>query len=407
MLLATVADVFRYGASVWLLVAAFTLMGFLAIFVYLPVFFKLQVNNIYDYLEKRFDRKTRILAVLFYILSEILMFPVFAYTPSLTIATGKKLVKTFCCNNGSMVSASGVNVSLVAFILCVICIFYTSVGGFRTVVWTDFLQFGVIMAALVCIYVTGLGSSGGFISVWNTALSGDRLQIFNFRVDPTARDSFWGYLLGSGAVSTAVVIVHQTGAQKFLTLSKYTDCRWSVVHTVVSMSLVHTCCIFIGLLVYAKYKDCDPLTGHLVLKHDQIFPYFVTEVGSNFPGLVGLFIAAICSASLRYFLVCNRYNSKICYSSMSSNLNALAGVLYKDIACFVLKKQSTDFNNSGSGILKVIVLVVGALCTCLVFVVERLGEVLSISLMVTGLTQGPVLGVFTLGILFPKANSKV
>ena len=92
---------------------------------------------------------------------------------------------------------------------------------------------------------------------------------------------------------------------------------------------------------------------------------------------------------------------------MSSNLNALAGVLYKDVVCFILKKQPSDFHNSGSGILKVTVLVVGALCTCLVFAVERLGEVFSINFLISGLTQGPLLGIFTLGILFPKANSKV
>ena len=90
---------------------------------------------------------------------------------------------------------------------------------------------------------------------------------------------------------------------------------------------------------------------------------------------------------------------------MSSNLNALSGVIYKDIVYFFLKKNLSD--KSGSGTLKVIVLVVGTLCTCLVFTIGLLGEIISISLLVSALTQGPLLGLFTLGILFPKANSKV
>ena len=90
---------------------------------------------------------------------------------------------------------------------------------------------------------------------------------------------------------------------------------------------------------------------------------------------------------------------------MSSNLNALSGVIYKDVLYFFFKKELSD--KSGSGNLKVIVFVVGTLCTCLVFTIGLLGEIFSISLLVIGLTQGPLLGLFTLGILFPKANAKV
>ena len=90
---------------------------------------------------------------------------------------------------------------------------------------------------------------------------------------------------------------------------------------------------------------------------------------------------------------------------MSSNLNALSGVIYKDILYLFFKKKPSD--KSSSGILKVIVLVVGTLCTCLVFTIGLLGEILPISVLIVGFTQGPLLGLFTLGILFPKANSKV
>ncbi|XP_063915710.1 sodium-coupled monocarboxylate transporter 2-like [Zophobas morio] len=155
------------------------------------------------------------------------------------------------------------------------------------------------------------------------------------------------------------------------------------------MSVIHTLCVFVGLVVFVKYKYCDPLTSHMISKHDQIFPYFVTEIGASVPGISGLFIAAICSGSL---------------SSMSANLNALSGVIYKDIVYFFLKKKLSD--KSGSGILKVIVLAVGTLSTGLVFTIGLLGEIISVSILVASLSLGPLLGLFTLGVLFPKANSK-
>ncbi|XP_063917021.1 sodium-coupled monocarboxylate transporter 2-like isoform X2 [Zophobas morio] len=370
LLIGTVADVYRYGSSIWLYVGAFVVMGLLATFVYLPVFFKLQVANIYEYLEKRFDKKIKLFALILYLLCEIFMFPIMAYTPSLSFAT-----------------ASGLNPSLCAFLLCVICVFYTSIGGLKTVVWTDFLQFGIITISLITLYIIGLQTTGGFLSTWNTAANGQRLDMFNFQLDLTARDSFWGYVIGGGLTSTALVIVHQTGLQKFLSLSTYKDCVWSVVHTVICMTLVHTFCVFIGLVAYSKYNDCDPLTSHLMSKHDQLLPYFVTEIGGSLPGVPGLFIATICSASL---------------SSMSSNLNALSGVIYKDVVCEFLKKKPSD--KKATNILKLIVLVIGLLCSCLVFAMEGFGEVLSMSSVIWGITQGPILGVFTLGVLFPKAN---
>ena len=132
----------------------------------------------------------------------------------------------------------------------------------------------------------------------------------SFDIDPTVRDSFWGYLIGFGSSFTAYVAMRQTGTQKFLTLGKSTDLKWSVLCTVISLSVVQTLCVFVGLVVYAKYKDCDPLTSHKISKHDQIFPYFVTEIGASVPGISGLFIAAICSGSLSYIFTFNR-----CYTN--------------------------------------------------------------------------------------------
>lgn len=72
--------------------------------------------------------------------------------------------------------------------------------------------------------------------------------------------------------------------------------------------------------------------------------------------------------------------------------------------CLFLKEKP---EKQSSNSLKIIVFVVGLLCTCLVFAVERMGEIISITLTIVGLTQGPLLGIFTLGVLFPTANHHV
>ena len=89
---------------------------------------------------------------------------------------------------------------------------------------------------------------------------------------------------------------------------------------------------------------------------------------------------------------------------MSSNLNALAAVIYKELVCKFLQDKS---ETRSTFVLKIIVLLMGIVGTCLVFVLERLGEILSVMSLVFGIAQGPLLGLFSLGMLVPRANSKV
>lgn len=56
---------------------------------------------------------------------------------------------------------------------------------------------------------------------------------------------------------------------------------------------------FSGLIMYAKYKDCDPLTAGYIQKADQILPYYVLDIAGDIPGLSGLFLSGLLSTALR------------------------------------------------------------------------------------------------------------
>lgn len=85
---------------------------------------------------------------------------------------------------------------------------------------------------------------------------------------------------------------------------------FSIGHILIKLFSVYN-----GLLIYGRYETCDPVIDRTVSKADQIFPYFVMDVGRAIPGLPGLFVAGVFSAAL---------------SSMSSCLNTLSGTLYSD-----------------------------------------------------------------------------
>lgn len=62
---------------------------------------------------------------------------------------------------------------------------------------------------------------------------------------------------------------------------------------------------------------------------------------------------------------------------------------------------------TASNCMKIIVVVIGSICTAMVFIVEKMGGIVQLSYSLGGITSGPILGLFTLGMLCPKANSKV
>ncbi|KAJ3663252.1 hypothetical protein Zmor_007555 [Zophobas morio] len=371
-LLALPADVYRYGAGYWLGGISMAILCVITVYVYLPVFYNLELISTYEYLERRFDNKARQFASFLYALGVFLYLPIVVYIPALAFS-----------------AATGVNVHFITPLVCSVCIFYTTIGGLKAVVWTDTLQFTVTVGAIATVFMLGVKSAGGFTFVWNKAIEGHRLDIFDFDLDPTKRDTFWIVIIGLTFHWLAQISVHQSCVQKFLSVPTLKDSMMSVVYYTVGMTVMKTASVLTGFVMYTKYSACDPFTTKQVTRNDQLLPYYVLDVAKNIPGLSGLFIAGVFSAAL---------------STLSANLNCLAGTIYEDFVSKIVTKNISP--KTSSNILKVIVILTGILCTALVFAIEHMGGLLTLSISFHAVTQGPMLAMFTLGMLFPKANSK-
>jgi sodium-coupled monocarboxylate transporter 8/12 len=121
----------------------------------------LQVTSTYEYLERRFDSTNRVFASFLFTLGLFLYLPIIIYLPALAFST-----------------ATGLNIHYITPVVCGVCIFYTTLGGLKAVVWTDTLQFTITTGALFVVTVIGIRSAGGVGAIWNKALEGDRLDIF-------------------------------------------------------------------------------------------------------------------------------------------------------------------------------------------------------------------------------------
>ncbi|MEJ1278539.1 solute carrier family 5 (sodium/glucose cotransporter) member 12 [Cricetulus griseus] len=119
-----------------------------------------------------------------------------------------------------------------------------------------------------------------------------------------------------------------------------------------------------------------------------LMPYFVMEIFATMPGLPGLFVACAFSGTL---------------STVAASINALATVTFEDFvkSCFphLSDKKSTWIS-------KGLCLLFGILCTSMAVVASFMGSVVQAALSILGMCGGPMLGLFTLGIVFPFVNWK-
>lgn len=72
-----------------------------------------------------------------------------------------------------------------------------------------------------------------------------------------------------------------------------------IVYYCVGMATIKIVSVALGLVLGAKYANCDPFVTKQIQRNDQMLPFYVLDVAKDIPGLSGLFIAGILTASLR------------------------------------------------------------------------------------------------------------
>ncbi|KAF2886192.1 hypothetical protein ILUMI_19981, partial [Ignelater luminosus] len=198
-LLAVPAEIYYYGTLYMFISVAAIVMCLAVNFIFLPVFWKLQLTTIFEYLEIRFAKSIRILASFLFTIANLLLLPLIIYGPSLAFN-----------------QVTGFNLHIIAVGMSLLCIFYTTIGGLKAVVWTDTLQLSITLCTLAFVFIMGTISVGGFGSILQKAELGDRIEFFKLNADPTIRNTFWTVLIGSAFVWTALVGINPAMAQRLI-----------------------------------------------------------------------------------------------------------------------------------------------------------------------------------------------
>jgi len=368
-------EIYVYGTHFALILFSFPLQIYLATTFYLPVFYKLGIMTSYQYLELRFHRVLRIAAALAFTFQMTLYTGLCVYAPALAISQFTNL-----------------SLHLSTAIILISCIIYTVLGGLKAVIWTDIFQCFIMACSLLPILVTGTYRVGGVSLAFERAFDSGRIHMFNFELDPRTRHTVWSILIGGTINGLSVYGCNQVGVQRYMATSSLGVIKRAMWIQAGITLLIIIMCVYIGLLCYAFYFNCDPISTNQVDKPDQLLLLFMLQILGEVKCLPGLLVAGLFSASL---------------SSVSSSLTAITSVVLTDI----LKLIPCDTLQRHIGKREVLVsrcitTSIGVLSSGCVIIVSFIPGVLQAALSIFGLIGGPLLGMFSMAMFLPFTSTR-
>ena len=250
-----------------------------------------------------------------------------------------------------------------------------------------------MFVAIFLVIISGLIHAGGFSNILKAASEGGRLEFFNFSPDPTVRHSWFTLIIGGMFTYLSLYAVNQVQVQRLMTVKSLEAAQKALWWNWPILSALSLTTSFSGLVIYYFYQHCDPLLSKRITSRDQNMAIYVMDALGHIPGVAGLFVSGIFSASL---------------SSVSSCLNSLAAVTMEDYIkplYFFIKKKPLEMSPNRSAIpSKIIAGIYGLVCIGTAFLAQHIGGILQVSLTIFGVVGGPLLALFTLGMGTTGAN---
>ncbi|MDJ0509115.1 MAG: sodium:solute symporter [Crocosphaera sp.] len=347
------------------------LIGYsLVILLFIPFFVRLNLTTAYEYLERRFDAKTRSFGSLCFLLFVIARLGGLLYAASLVVAT-----------------VTGLSLPVSILLVGIISIVYTVTGGIAAVVWTDVLQFVMIFLGLAAgIWTLQSSVSGGLGELWLAASEGGKLTLINLSWEPASIRSLPTALFAYGMLSFAVAGTNQQSVQRYVSCADVSDARKAIFLGWFSGFVGVAATLLLGVLLFGFYSLNSGLPNDI--KPDGILSYFI--VNQVPPGASGFLVAAIFAAAM---------------SSIDSALHSLATCITVDFYQRYAPSKPSD--SQSLRVAQGLIILWGILGILAAFYVASTGEpLLPFLIQYTTLFLGPLLGIFLMGVLIPRINAK-
>lgn len=356
--------------------------------VLIPAYYKGQVTTAYHFLGERFGQKMRNTASVTFMITRLLADGVRLFATAIPLAL---IIK----GSGAISGLSdGQFYALSIILIGVLTMFYTYVGGIRSVIWMDVAQMAIYMGGAILAGIIILNKlPGGFHDViqWASAdhkltwfRSGFTLPFSEFIKQPY---TFFTALIGGAVFSLASHGTDQIIVQRVLTCRNKRDGQKAIAFSGLAVFVQFFIFLLVGIMLFSFYHGAGIKELGLT-RADGIFPKFIVE---EMPvGISGLIVAALFAAAM---------------STLSSSLSSLSSSAVLDIYLPIFGKGKSD-----AQILKIsrmVTLLWGVvLMAAAIAFIGLKGTVVEIALGIASYTYGGLLGTFLLGIIYKPAKQR-
>lgn len=349
------------------MVLGFVAGQFIIAFILIPLFYRMNLVSIYEYLENRFGGSSYKTGAWFFFISKMLGAAVRLFLVCLTLQ-----LLVFEPFHLPFVLNVIITVALVWL--------YTFRGGVKSLIWTDTLKtFCLVVSVVLCIYYIASDLHLDFTGMVTTISDSDLSRMFFFD-DVNDKRYFFKQFLAGVFTMIAMTGLDQDMMQRNLSCKNFKDSQKNMITSGISQFFVILLFLMLGVLLYtftARQGIDNPA------KSDELFPMIAT--GSYFPGIVGvLFIVGLISAA---------------YSAAGSALTALTTSFTVDILGVKGKTEETVVK-----IRKRVHVGMAVVMGVVIFVFNLLNNtsVIDAVYILASYTYGPILGMFAFGIFTKK-----
>ena len=346
------------------MVLGFTVGQFLIAYVLIPLYYKLNLTSIYQYLQQRFGMSTYKSGAWLFFVSKML-------GASVRLFVVSEVLQLLVFDKLAVPVPFWVN-AIITVLIVYLCTFK---GGVKSLIWTDLLKTCclILSVALSIYFVLRAGVN---IDGWS---SSDMTRVFFFD-NPKDGTYFWKQFLAGIFLVIATTGLDQDLMQRTLSCRNPRESQKNIIVGALMQIVVIGLFLFLGYLLYT-YAAQTGVAEVAQLKGDDVFPFLAT--GNYFPVIVGvLFIIGFIAAA---------------YSAAGGALTALTTSFTVDI----LNKENDAKLTKVRTLVHIGMAILMAVC---IYVIHLLNDdsVIQTVYKVASYTYGPLLGMFCFGIFTKK-----
>jgi len=211
---------------------------------FVPIFHKLKVYTAYQYLEQRFDLKTRTLTSFLFLIQRGLSTGITIYAPAIILST-----------------ILNMNVVYTTLFIGLLVIFYTVYGGTKAVSYTQLLQMSIIFSGMFfagVIVVKLLPDGVGFNHALRIAGQMGKMNVIDWKFDPQNKYNVWSGIIGGFFLQLSYFGTDQSQVGRYLAGSSITQSRLGLIMNGLVKVPMQFLILLIGVLVFAFYQFNRP-----------------------------------------------------------------------------------------------------------------------------------------------------